>query len=292
VALFLAWGGVALLALSAQAQTIRVYSEFLRIDPFGKIVVADASTNLVARPREILSPAVVRNAFASFHVVVTAPAGAQFTLYEAQNPEGTFQTSVYKEVFARIGGAWIPDTLEPVTLPYTTTIPDASQNIPGQTTMVFWLDVWVPHNAKVSRIKLEPQVWVDGRWTRYPMEVRVLGAIVANPGAPSTPLGGLQLSSDTTVRDALRCNLCGCEPRTSVAPHSLRRMILRNVLQDLALARSIEESQGKGGASTLMLDCLGVRDVRAWCELPKFPSEPGAEWYLTVRDALYRAASW
>lgn len=84
---------------SAPAQTIRVYSEFQRIDPFGKVVAADAGA--AVQPREILSPAVVRNAFASFHVAVTAPVGTEFTLYEGQNPEGSFRVSVYKEVFAR-----------------------------------------------------------------------------------------------------------------------------------------------------------------------------------------------
>ena len=32
--------------------------------------------------------------------------------------------------------------------------------MPGQTTVTFWLDMWVAKNAMVDRIKVEPQLWV------------------------------------------------------------------------------------------------------------------------------------
>jgi len=37
-------------------------------------------------PREILSPAIARNAFASFQVVVQVAKGARYTLHIGQNP--------------------------------------------------------------------------------------------------------------------------------------------------------------------------------------------------------------
>ena len=51
----------------AAAQTVTVYSEFTRIDPFGDVVRADPGAK---PPREILSPAIPRNAVSSFHIVV------------------------------------------------------------------------------------------------------------------------------------------------------------------------------------------------------------------------------
>ena len=54
------------------AQDISVYSEFERFDPFGQPVAQDRDM----QRRELLSPAVPRNGHVSFHVVVTAPAGA------------------------------------------------------------------------------------------------------------------------------------------------------------------------------------------------------------------------
>ena len=43
---------------AAQAPSLRVYSELQRVDPFGKLVSADAPSRSGVRPREILSPAV------------------------------------------------------------------------------------------------------------------------------------------------------------------------------------------------------------------------------------------
>src|SRR5260370_42579381 len=48
------------------AQPLSVYSEFARIDAKGNVTSPES-------PREILSPALARNAFATFQVVVQAP---------------------------------------------------------------------------------------------------------------------------------------------------------------------------------------------------------------------------
>ena len=57
-------------AAAGTAQTVEIYSEFQRPDPFGGIVEPDRAW----KPREILSPAVSRNGFASFHIAVSVPA--------------------------------------------------------------------------------------------------------------------------------------------------------------------------------------------------------------------------
>src|ERR1700735_5555602 len=46
------------------AQSVKIYSEVQRIDPFGQIVPIDRSDH----PREILSPALLRNAHSTFHI--------------------------------------------------------------------------------------------------------------------------------------------------------------------------------------------------------------------------------
>jgi len=43
---------------------------------------------------------------------------------------------------------YYPDALIPVTNPYRASIPDSDNNIPGQTSQAFWVDVWVPRVAK------------------------------------------------------------------------------------------------------------------------------------------------
>jgi hypothetical protein len=40
-----------------------------------------------------------------------------------------------------------------------------------------------------------------------------------------------------------------------------------------------------------MLGAAGARDRGAWCKTPVTPPESGAEWYLRVRDFVYRKAS-
>jgi len=65
-----------LLAGPVHPQSLRVLSEFQRVDPFGDVVAVDRTVN----PREILSPAVARNAFASFHVAVSVPEREPFEL--------------------------------------------------------------------------------------------------------------------------------------------------------------------------------------------------------------------
>ena len=52
-----------LLLLPLAAQPLTVFSEFARIDATGKVTSP-------ADPREILSPALARNAFSSFQIVV------------------------------------------------------------------------------------------------------------------------------------------------------------------------------------------------------------------------------
>src|SRR2546428_82444 len=76
------------------AQELKVWSEFQRIDPFGEVVAVDR----VEHPREILSPAVARNAFVSFHVAVTVPENTPSFLYLQQNPEW-LKITMYKEEF-------------------------------------------------------------------------------------------------------------------------------------------------------------------------------------------------
>src|SRR5437660_9404983 len=86
------------------AQTLEVHSEFLRVNPQGEILPIDTTP----KPREILSPALVRNGFATFHVVVRSPRVTNFFLFVATNPKDVFRITIYKEVFVKHGEDWIP----------------------------------------------------------------------------------------------------------------------------------------------------------------------------------------
>jgi hypothetical protein len=70
---------------------------------------------------------------------------------------------------------------------------------------------------------------------------------------------------------------------------SVRRIIHRNAVQDLALARALEGRAGDLRAE--LLGRAGVVDKKQWCQSPRPMAEQGAEWFLRVRDATYRRAS-
>jgi len=231
------WAPMLLLVATASlAQPLRVYSEFAAINAKGEVVAPES-------PREILSPAIVRNGFTSFQVVIQAPKGTPFTLHVGQNPADAVKVTLYR----RAG-----DRLEPVDLPYQ-----------GDSTQVLWMDLWTDRGAPVRRVKIEPQLFIDGDWVIYPMEARVVVATVPDdapvPKGPSTPL------------EAMRNFLCGDKPAggpasDSIGPH------FRNASQDLALAAKAtkkEELQQLFGA----------------CTAPP-PADP--EWYLRIRDYLLR----
>ena len=185
-------------ALAAYAQPLRVYSEFARIDAAGKVTAP-------AGPREILSPAMVRNGYSSFQVVVDVPKGTPFQLYVAQNPENAVQVTLYRE-----NG----DQLEPVTQPAS-----------GDATQVYWMDLWTARDAPVARIKVEPQLHVNNDWVIYPMEGRVMTATVPD-GKQSEGL-----------------NMCMPSGKMASDSMSTLKLRLRNSQQDAALAASAPKEE-------------------------------------------------
>jgi hypothetical protein len=280
-----------MLAGPAQAQlpSIRFYSEFQRIDPFGQVVSPDRPRREGVAPREILSPGLARNAHASYRAAVTVPPGTTYSLFLGQNPEGFLGVTVYKEVYALSGAQWIPDQLQRVSLPYTGSLPDAAKPIPRQTTVTFLMDVWVPSDTEVRRTRLELQLFVAGRWIICPLEVRILPAIVPAHEISRAPLAGIAEASDMTARAALRAYVCGqAGPGAGASePATVRGLILRNASQDIALARSLK---GKPGDRILpeILKLAGAGEAANWCAAPVFPADLGPEWYLRLRDALNR----
>jgi len=251
------------------------------------VVSADRARRAGIQPREILSPALARNAHAAFHVALTVPAGEEFSLYMGQNPEDYLGLSMYKETYLKRGEEWIPDGLEPVKLPYTGRLPEADRPILGQTTVTFLMDLWVPPEAEAMRTKVEPEVWVDGRWIIYPMEVRIVSATVPEHKESGVPLPAVDGPSDSAARAALRSYLCGETPGDYATRGSLRWILLRDALQDMALARSLESPPGARLLPEL-LKLAGSGDDAKWCQAPVFPEDLGPEWYLRLRDTLYR----
>jgi hypothetical protein len=191
------------LAVSALcAQNVQVYSEFAQLNDAGDVLAP-------ANPREILSPAVARDAFSSFQIAIQVPKGTKFRVYLGQNPDDAAKIILYRR---RAG------KLEPVELPYS-----------GESSQVLWMDLWFDANAPVRRVKIEPQVGVSGDWVTYPMEVRVMEPIV--PGSV------IITQENTTPFEIMRAFLCGTKlkPVAGAAPVGAE-LIFRNVQNDVTLA--------------------------------------------------------
>lgn len=254
-----------LVVLAASAQEIRVLSEFRRVDSTGQIVTADA----VGSPREILSPALVRNGYSSFRIVMELPAGAEVWLEVAQNPENSVAVTLYEE---EPGGR-----LRKVPMPYLSKLP------PGITTATLWMDLWVKPDAPIDRIKIEPQMRHAGHWYIYPMEARIVKPAARSTSAGPAPNPPAGSAADAAVMQLLRERLCGTrQARAVAATPSHWQFTRRNAAQDLSLG-------DRAGWERALLKASGAASVHQWCTAP--PRNPsGPEWVLRFRDLLYRAA--
>ncbi len=258
----------------AQIHNLKVYSEFTRIDPFGQIVAQDKGSG---EPRHILSPGAPRNAFSSLRIVVTMDKPGKYILDIGQNPENAVKATLYKERFEKHGGQWIPDGLEPVKIPYEGVFPEG-EGIPGQTAVTFWLDMWAARNAEVDRIKVEPQAWIGyaDDWFTYPMEVRILDAVLPDVSPKSAALPKITERSDASVLRPMRAAFCGSPEPAGQTTEGARAFIRRNSLQYLALSKPVVTAK--------LLRASKAPTLQGWCA--STPDKTGPEWFLRFRDLL------
>jgi hypothetical protein len=228
------------------AQPLSVYSDLAQIDKLGKVTAPET-------PREILSPALARNGFNSFQVVVEAPEEAKWWLFVGQNPENSVKVTMYRE----LGGS-----LMPVDLPYT-----------SSGTQVLWMDLWVEQNARVQRIKVEPELNLNDDWVTYPIEGRVMEARIPQ-GPPFLPAAHPEPPAVW-----MRTSVCPLPPGGIDTSGligggvSLADLRFRNVQQDVRLLDAHAAAKED------------VRKLLGGCDASP-PSDP--EEYLRIRDYLFR----
>ena len=221
------------------AQNVQVYSEFAQLEDSGEVVAPE-------NPREILSPAVARNAFSSFQLAIRVSPGTKFAVYIGQNPENAVKVALYRRAALK---------LERVELPYI-----------GDGPQVLWMDLWVDAHAPVRRVKLEPQVSIDGDWVTYPMEVRVMEPVVPDHPRPEHGIAG--------AFEVMQAYLCGnkVQPGVGRAPISAE-FRFRNAQQDVTMASA--------GSLALREE---LKKVMGGC-YAKPPAD--AEFYLRLRDYFF-----
>lgn len=266
----------------ARAQEIHLYSEFERFDPFGQAVASDRDE----APREILSPAMARNGHLSLHVVITGPAGSNYLLYTGSNPPDIVQVKLYREYFTTCGEGYCPDWIEQQNTPTFGAIPEYRHDVARpamdkQTTRCYLLDIYAPPGTPPRRVRVEALL-KTGIWQVAPLEVRIMSPIVPDSGASQLTvedIAPVEAPSSSTARFQLLRYLAGLPAEMPPAILRVRDIIQRNAAEDMVVARSLQESRGAPFPELNLL---------AW--FPFLRPGTGAEWYLRVRDFLYRMA--
>jgi hypothetical protein len=259
-----------LISCAANAQEISIYSEFLRFNPRGEVVAQDREWT----PREILSPAVPRNGHLSVHVVVTAPAGTNYFLYAGQSPEDTVKIRIYREHFVPCGQDYCPEWLTEQRMPSFGAMPESIFRLKGQTTRCYLFDIWVPPDVPPRRVRIEALLKV-GYWLVAPMELRVIAPVL--PDTSELPqaedIAPLTARSSDTAQRQLARYVIGLPPEMPLGILRVRDILQRNAAEDMFLAHS------RGFQTPQLM-------LQSWMPFA-FP-QTGAEWYLRVRDLIYR----
>lgn len=269
------------------AQDIRLYSEFERFDPYGNPAAPDRDM----APREILSPAMPRNGHLTLHIVVTGPAGTNYLLYAGTNPPNILRFKVYREYFTRCGNGYCPDWLTEQKLPAFGAIPEylpdlSGPAIPNQTARCYLLDIYAPPDVPPRRVRVEALLKV-GTWLVAPMEVRVVAPRVPETGIPETAedLALIDAPASATAGIQLFRYLAGLPPEYPKQLLRVRDFIQRNAAEDMLLAHSLGGNSASAG-STHDAPTFPELNLLSW--LPFVYPQLGSEWYLKVRDFLYR----
>jgi hypothetical protein len=276
-------------AVAAHAQEIRIYSEFERFNPFGSPVAQDRDMT----PREILSPAMARNGHLSVHVVVSAPAGTNYFLYAATNPPDILQVRIYREYFTRCGNDYCPEWLTEQNSPSFGAIPELVHDLSrpamnNQTTRCYLFDILATADTPPRRVRVEALL-KTGTWYVAPMEVRIVSPMVPRNDSPSAARGvveedlaPIEAPSSATAQIQLYRYFAGLPPEWPAQLLRVRDIIQRNAAEDMLLARSLDHRPGAGSPGRAFPEL----NLLSWWPLA-FPGV-GAEWYLKVRDFLYR----
>jgi hypothetical protein len=169
---------------------LTVYSEYQRPGPQGKVVKSDFSVKSPsASPAK--SPAAIeleaaRNGFVSFHLQVSVSQPGPYSIavrFEERSP--LLQADLFKAWFhgTRKGQELIPDALVPVLNPYSGKIPDPDNQIQGQTSQTFWVDIWVPREARPGVYSGKAILRSGQRRHQLQLRLKVLKAVIPDEDA-------------------------------------------------------------------------------------------------------------
>ncbi len=177
--------GSAVLPFSPGDQSVQLEtsSEYSRPDPFGNIVEADKGKG--EREFNPVQLRGARNGYVSFHLIAKVPQGGQYSLSISFQKPAEVQVDLLKTWYHlhRADKKYYPDALIPVTNPYQAAIPDSENNIPGQTSQAFWVDMWIPRDAKPGLYTGEAKLQSGSKSSSLKIQLQVLQAVIPEDDA-------------------------------------------------------------------------------------------------------------
>jgi hypothetical protein len=263
------------LGLWGQHAELRIYSEFDRLS-----AADDLIDNTPGRtPQEIISPAVVRNGFTSFHVAVTARPGILYWFAVQSNPADVFGIKVYKES-ASTPSSFLDELHEEAKPSYF--LGQMSAN--GKD--VYLLDIWTPYNAHVRTVRFEVLV-KEAYWVVAPMEIRIQAARVPklNLAVCCDSLPAPDQPSDVFAWEALLKGVTGARQSFIASPGTVRSVIHRNAMQDAALIGGMQPVEQRMLMERVLADLMRIYTSG----LIRFTS--GGDAYLAIRRLVLKLAS-
>jgi hypothetical protein len=169
-------------------QGVRVYSEWVRIDPVkGSVIdheaISEPGEALLSQDGAPVHLEAAANEYVSFQVHVTTESPVQridFDFAGLTAPggprlgRGEFEAYAqwYHDLGASVG--WVPDALVPLArLNEPVGVPWKQVAIPKQTTQGFWIDLFVPRDTPAGRYTGHLSVLCDGQATAIPLALDI-----------------------------------------------------------------------------------------------------------------------
>jgi hypothetical protein len=122
-----------------------------------------------------------RGSFVSCHLLAIMPQPGDYTLGVGAFPAASgLQVELYREWFHYVSKTkdYYPDALVPFSGQYRSKLPDPDNRIDKQTAQAFWVDVWIPADAKPGSYRVKAELKTGGKTSSLPIEVKVLNAQV------------------------------------------------------------------------------------------------------------------
>ena len=172
LAIFSVFGGT--------AAELAALAEYQRPDPFGGVVEEDRGAGGPDFARGITLSA-ARAGYTSAHLIVTLRTPGEYRIEVADFPRASgIETELYREWFHFTPAVkrYYPDALIPIKTVHSSCIPEPDNRVSGQTSQAFWLDLWVPADARPGTYKSRVVLVAEGKTRSLPVTVQVLAARV------------------------------------------------------------------------------------------------------------------